>query len=96
MVACGQPVSIVYNRMSWANAGTTVMASLQQSFLTLFGQQSGCLSCPLHVYIDAIGVPLGTGLGWVCSAGIHNLTDPAHAGITLAQVDGLGQARGSK
>lgn len=32
MVAYGQPVSIVYNRMSWVNAGTTVMVSLQLSF----------------------------------------------------------------
>lgn len=32
VVAYGQPVSIVYNRMSWANAGTPVMASLQLSF----------------------------------------------------------------
>lgn len=43
-VACGQPVSIVYNRMSWANAGITAMANLLLSFVTLFGGQIGCLS----------------------------------------------------
>lgn len=44
VVASGQPVSIVYNRMSWANAGKTVMANLLLSFVTLFGGQIDCLS----------------------------------------------------